>query len=329
MLCFLICGSSKRLCGFFCCECDEEPIDYDEETYDHLSSRRRQELENLRSIAILRCLARFTMTLKEENMTKRLPDTNSQHLDNEDGSGEVSSDLGGTSNGEEGGEQNNGTGDIEMGTSCHDVINNDSDAVVDETTSNDDGDDDKYTHVLVPHPSYDIRGAHVKELEECSSDDDKNNTPRRRMIFFRKPKEQEEDGGEDKEESGEEDKKEVTDDDDEEEEDSKEPEVLVADKRSVPIFCAVCLMEYDISERVCWASNGECTHVFHEDCIVQWLTSLGRKRSNRQSFPRNPSEMRLLDYDLSCPCCRQPFISINLILAPSEEEADENVLVGV
>ena len=35
--------------------------DYDEETYEHLSSRRRQELDSLRSIAILRCLTRFTM----------------------------------------------------------------------------------------------------------------------------------------------------------------------------------------------------------------------------------------------------------------------------
>ena len=35
--------------------------DFDEETYEHLSSRRRQELDSLRSIAILRKLGRFTL----------------------------------------------------------------------------------------------------------------------------------------------------------------------------------------------------------------------------------------------------------------------------
>lgn len=35
--------------------------DFDEETYEHLSSRRRRELDSLRSIAILRKLGRFTL----------------------------------------------------------------------------------------------------------------------------------------------------------------------------------------------------------------------------------------------------------------------------
>lgn len=81
------------------------------------------------------------------------------------------------------------------------------------------------------------------------------------------------------------------------------------EKRAVPIFCAVCLMEYEVTERVCWSSNTECTHVFHEDCIVQWLVSSGRTKSKRQWFPDNPSEKRLMCYELECPCCRQEFIS--------------------
>jgi hypothetical protein len=94
-----------------------------------------------------------------------------------------------------------------------------------------------------------------------------------------------------------------------------------AEKRAVPIFCAVCLMEYEISERVCWSSNSECTHVFHEDCIVHWLVSSGRTKSKRQWFPENPSERRLMCYDLECPCCRQAFISTEA----REENPDENV----
>ena len=80
-------------------------------------------------------------------------------------------------------------------------------------------------------------------------------------------------------------------------------------ERYVPIFCAVCLMEYELADRVCWSSNKECTHVFHEDCIVQWLVSSGRTKSKRRWFPDNPSEKKLMCYELECPCCRQEFIS--------------------
>lgn len=90
-------------------------------------------------------------------------------------------------------------------------------------------------------------------------------------------------------------------------------------ERPVPIFCAVCLMEYEVSDRVCWSSNRACTHVFHEDCIVQWLVSSGRTKSKRRWFPENPSEKRLMCYELECPCCRQEFIS-NKAKAESTEE---------
>ena len=92
-------------------------------------------------------------------------------------------------------------------------------------------------------------------------------------------------------------------------------------ERAVPIFCAVCLMEYEVSDRVCWSSNKECTHVFHEDCIVQWLVSSGRTKSKRRWFPDNPSERRLMCYELECPCCRQEFISKEARLDSVEENA--------
>jgi hypothetical protein len=44
-------------------------------------------------------------------------------------------------------------------------------------------------------------------------------------------------------------------------------------ERAVPIFCAVCLMEYEVSERVCWSSNRECTHVFHEGEFAWFVVS--------------------------------------------------------
>ena len=95
---------------------------------------------------------------------------------------------------------------------------------------------------------------------------------------------------------------------------------LVTETRPVPIYCAVCLTRYEVSNRVCWSSNSECSHVFHEDCMLHWLVVLGRKRSRRKRFSKNPSERKLLDFDLSCPCCRQDFISRDVVLGTDEDD---------
>ena len=52
--------------------------------------------------------------------------------------------------------------------------------------------------------------------------------------------------------------------------------------------CAICITKYSIGDALVWSSNPECTHAFHEDCIMIWL-------------------MKLRRYML-CPCCRQEFI---------------------
>mmetsp|Transcript_26155 Transcript_26155/g.55176 ORF Transcript_26155/g.55176 Transcript_26155/m.55176 type:complete len:267 (-) Transcript_26155:198-998(-) len=81
-----------------------------------------------------------------------------------------------------------------------------------------------------------------------------------------------------------------------------------ATKREVPIFCAICLSEYEMDDEVCWSSNSNCTHVFHKACIIQWLVALGRRKSSMRRFPPTPSMKRLLNYQMGCPCCRQEFI---------------------
>lgn len=319
MLCFLLYGWSKLICCSFCCEYDDENIDYDEVTYEHLSSRRRQELDNLRSISILRKLGRFTLTLKRENMTKRLPDSSNFVEEN---SGVISSNVRENCNREKG--EKKDVYDVETGDGNDtDTSTNDLASEVEATS-----DDAEYTHVLLPHPSYDIEG---KQVRESSEEDEKKSTPTIHSNFLRKSKESEEDT-EGKEEVESEENRCATDDEDE----LKEHEKLTEKRdvttygylerhRDVPIFCAVCLLEYEISEKVCWASNDACSHVFHEDCILQWLVSLGRKRSKRQSFPRNPTDKKLLDFDLNCPCCRQDFISKTMVLKETkmyEEKID-------
>ena len=202
--------------------------------------------------------------------------------------------------------------DLEMGVRPYPSGNRDGNHAGGEMKS-EEVEDTEYTHVLVPYPGYNLDGSKVKELENCM--EEKKGASIRHKLFSRlsRNKEEPEKKGEDEEED-----KELTDDEEEIEEKR-------TDKRAVPIFCAVCLMEYSTNERISWSSNNECTHVFHEDCVLQWLVSLGRKRSKRQSFGRHPSDRKLLDFDLACPCCRQEFISKSLVVAPATEGREDNV----
>ena len=80
-------------------------------------------------------------------------------------------------------------------------------------------------------------------------------------------------------------------------------------RRKVPIFCSICLSEFELNEKVCWSSNTECTHVFHSDCMTHWLVALGRRCSTKKRFTVHPTEKQLLGSDeVQCPCCRQEFI---------------------
>lgn len=51
--------------------------------------------------------------------------------------------------------------------------------------------------------------------------------------------------------------------------------------------CAICIMEYQDKDEICWSHNERCTHVFHRECIMTWL----------------------LRHD-ECPCCRHDFLSL-------------------
>jgi hypothetical protein len=189
---------------------------------------------------------------------------------------------------EESGKQNN-VDDFEM-----DVVAPDNSEDV-KAQSNDDIDDAEYTHVLIPHPGQASDDRHLKRLE----------TKMKLSSLSRKMSARVSKVGQDIKLEEMENPKEGT---------------LVSELRAVPIFCAVCLMKYEISDRVCWSSNCECSHMFHEDCMLRWQMVLGRKHSRRKRFSANPSEKKLLDFALTCPCCRQDFILSNLIIG-----TDENV----
>eukprot|EP00536_Pseudo-nitzschia_multiseries_P011163 jgi/Psemu1/326344/estExt_fgenesh1_pg.C_3660003 len=52
--------------------------------------------------------------------------------------------------------------------------------------------------------------------------------------------------------------------------------------------CSICLCEYEVGSDVVWSSNSQCDHVFHANCIEEWL-------------------MKQRDGPL-CPCCRRDFV---------------------
>jgi hypothetical protein len=84
--------------------------------------------------------------------------------------------------------------------------------------------------------------------------------------------------------------------------------------RQVPIFCSICLSEYELSQSICWSNNHQCTHVFHTECMIQWLVTLGRKQSLNKRFTRYPKDIDLVGfYELQCPCSRQEFVRSDFI----------------
>ena len=101
------------------------------------------------------------------------------------------------------------------------------------------------------------------------------------------------------------------------------PENVTGTQRKEPNGCAICLCPFEVADKVTWSSNPSCQHVFHEECIKDWLIASGRKFLKRQrreqrrtgnlSYDSDPIS-KITGFPMLCPCCRQTFIM------PEEEE---------
>jgi hypothetical protein len=67
--------------------------------------------------------------------------------------------------------------------------------------------------------------------------------------------------------------------------------------RQILPSCAICLGSYTVGDHLCWSTNVECCHAFHQECILQWCI---------QSIKTNPGANHCL-----CPCCRHIFVKLD------------------
>ena len=82
--------------------------------------------------------------------------------------------------------------------------------------------------------------------------------------------------------------------------------------------CSICLSPFHVNDRISWSHTADCPHVFHADCIKDWLTTAGRKymqryhrRSNQNIgsviLRQDPISI-IFQSPMLCPCCRRPFL---------------------
>ncbi|KAL7538065.1 hypothetical protein ACHAXR_009682 [Thalassiosira sp. AJA248-18] len=306
-----ICIPSKRvvqrifyLMGCTCCGYDEDAEiapsntgDGNEVSYEILSSARKQEIDGLRASHLTYRLHPFTLTLEKKHMLRRI---------SESGDESPSSSL--PQDRKPDPQSSHSNDDVETGF-VRGIDPPERDGFGGDNKEEEDG--VQYTHVSVPMPGHNFDCVDVHKSKPCTEDEKKDEKKSKIRIF----------GGKAKEEVKSDTIKE-------------EPTTAVGEnngggnnrRRSCPIFCAICLMEYEPPERVSWSSNPECTHIFHEDCVVQWLVSLGRTKSKNHRFSVEPTEAQLLNYQLECPCCRQEFISREKAALPElSSGSEENV----
>ena len=162
----------------------------------------------------------------------------------------------------------------------------------------------QFTHVSIPHPGYDIKGFHYTSLSSTKKKTDQPTKAKKRCGYV----------------SGLWSKKKR---DTVAEQPQSKVVVQLTERRTASKCCAICLASYEPYDKISWSSNEGCTHVFHTECILTWLSALGDKWSANQRFTENFEPDELLRYSLECPCCRQDFVSDAVICAYCDGEQDE------
>lgn len=72
--------------------------------------------------------------------------------------------------------------------------------------------------------------------------------------------------------------------------------------------CAVCLSSIVPGDHISWSANGDCTHIFHKDCILEWFVASAKKQLRRNRGRNFISNLQQTRFDMQCPICRQDFM---------------------
>ena len=95
------------------------------------------------------------------------------------------------------------------------------------------------------------------------------------------------------------------------------------DTRQVTNCCAICLGSFSTGGTLCWSSNPQCQHIYHQECILDWLEASGKKymKQKRKEMVQNSDQVeldpywkmdpaeRVISFPMNCPCCRQSFVA--------------------
>ena len=69
--------------------------------------------------------------------------------------------------------------------------------------------------------------------------------------------------------------------------------------------CAICLVDYELGDEICYSHNPRCHHYFHRECIMEWLK-----------------------HHDECPCCRCNYLALddedNEVVDRDEDDSSDN-----
>eukprot|EP00934_Nitzschia_sp_Nitz4_P005305 Nitzschia sp. Nitz4//scaffold28_size193895//18236//19166//NITZ4_001623-RA/size193895-processed-gene-0.247-mRNA-1//-1//CDS//3329545856//5295//frame0 len=71
----------------------------------------------------------------------------------------------------------------------------------------------------------------------------------------------------------------------------------VGEVDSARTTCPICLCNYEEGDEICWSNNKECTHYFHLECGIDWLSK-----------------------HCDCPVCRAPYLVIKKNVKPKQNQ---------
>ena len=87
--------------------------------------------------------------------------------------------------------------------------------------------------------------------------------------------------------------------------------------------CIICFDDFQVGDKIVYSENhSQCKHVFHEDCMAQFLASNSMRKKPLHSSNGGIEHTPMTSYSENpCPTCRQPFCQV------SQEEILVSVLL--